>query len=202
MRRFLWMAGLVALLATRASAGEYESGFGFAISVPEVWLVLTQSEVAKNASLLTQGGEDRFESLPAAMRKAVFERIRAGKLEIFYRREDLSGFFVDNVNIMREPADLPATAKQLEEICHVLPGEFSRVFGRPIGLDRCEMRALANRSALYLQFDGAIPGTTTLQYQIQRREGESVVVTATAATPNLVRMQGEFEEMVDSIRVH
>ena len=59
----------------------------------------------------------------------------------------------------------------------------------------------SERRALYLQFDGAIPGTTTLQYQVQRNVGESVVLTATAATPNLPRIMGEFEEMVASIRL-
>lgn len=201
MKRFLVMAGLIVLLATSARAGDYESGFGFGISVPDVWLVLTRNEVAKNASLFVDDGDGRFGSVPAAMRQAVFERVQSGQLEIFYRREGFSGAFVDNVNVMVQPADLPATDGQLEAVCRILPGEFSRVFGRPIGLDNCEMRVLANRAALYLQFDGAIPGTTTLQYQIQRQAGETVVVTATAAQANLARMLGEFEEMVGSIRI-
>jgi len=202
MRRFIVMAGVTILFATTAWAGEYESSFGFRISVPEVWLVLTRSEVARNASLFMDDGSDRYGSVPAAMREAVFERVEAGQLEIFYRREGMSGSFVDNVNIMRQPADLPATESQLAGVCRVLPGEFSRVFGRPIGMDSCEMRALGTRPALYLQFDGAIPGTTTLQYQLQHRVGETLVLTATASTPNLARMQGEFEEMVGSIRIY
>ncbi len=202
MRRFLALAGSILAFGAPAQAGDYESGFGFGISVPDVWLVLTRSEVTANASLFEDEGDGRFGSVPAAMRRAVLERIEAGQLEIFYRREGFSGSFVDNVNIMRQPADLPSTENQLSGVCRVLPSEFSRVFGRPIGLDQCEMRVLANRLALYLQFDGAIPGTTTLQYQLQRHVGETLVLTATASTQNLPRMLGEFEEMVESIRIH
>ena len=192
---------MVVLLSKSALAEDYRSGFGFGITVPDVWLVLTQSEVAKNADLFLSGGDDAFGAVPQAMRKAVYDRVRSGQLEIFYRREGISGSFVDNVNIMLHPAAIPANPVELEGVCRTLPGEFSRVFGRPIGLDRCEVRDFANRRALYLQFDGAIPGTTTLQYQLQHRAGETVVITATAATPNLPRIMGEFEEMVASIRL-
>ena len=202
MRGLLLSFGLLVLLAMPTQAAEYESGFGFGISVPEVWLVLTQSEVAKNASLFTQRSEERFGSIPAAMREAVFARVEAGELEIFYRREGSVGSFVDNVNVLIQGTDLPAPGKQLQEVCHMLPGEFSHVFGRPIAMDRCEMRKIARRPALYLQFDGAIPGTTALQYQIQRRRGETLVVTATASNENLTRMLSEFEAMVESIRLH
>jgi hypothetical protein len=196
-----FVIAMFVLLAGSAEAEDYRSGFGFGISVPDVWLVLTQDEVAKNADLFLEDSETEFEAVPQKMRKVVYERVRSGQLEIFYRREGISGSFVDNVNIMLQPAELPASSEQLQGVCLILPGEFSRVFGRPIALDRCELREFVNRPALYLQFDGAIPGTTTLQYQLQRTVGETVVLTATAATANLPRMMGEFEEMVASIRL-
>jgi hypothetical protein len=193
---------MIVLFSVSASAADYQSGFGFGISVPEVWLVLTRSEAAKNASsFLEDDGVGGFGAVPQSTRRAVFERIESGQLEIFYRRDGLSGSFVDNVNVMLQPADLPSSAVELEGFCRALPTEFSRVFGRPIGMDSCEMRVLVNRPALYLQFDGAIPGTTTLQYQVQHRLGETLVLTATAARSNLPRMMSEFEEMVASIRI-
>ena len=68
-------------------------------------------------------------------------------------------------------------------------------------MDACEMRKRVNRSALYLQFDGAVPGTTTLQYHIRSDPNATLVLTATAATANLPRMLSEFEEMIASIRM-
>lgn len=204
-----WLAIAVLLMtstmggALGARAGDYESGFGFGISVPNVWLVLTRSEVAESAeSFFDVEGSSSLGSVPLAMRRMVYDRVQAGELEIFYRREGLSGSFIDNVNVLMQPADLPSTREQLARICQILPGEFSRVFGRPIAMDVCEMRQRISRRALYLQFDGAIPGTTTLQYQIQRGRNAALILTATAATENLPRMMGEFEEMIASIRLH
>ena len=204
-----WLAIAVLLMtstmggALGARAGDYESGFGFGISVPNVWLVLTRGEVAESAeNFFDAEGSSSLGSVPLAMRRMVYDRVQAGELEIFYRREGLSGSFIDNVNVLMQPADLPSTHEQLARICQILPGEFSRVFGRPIAMDVCEMRERISRRALYLQFDGAIPGTTTLQYQIQRGRKAALILTATAATENLPRMMGEFEEMIASIRLH
>jgi len=185
-----------------ARAGEYESGFGFSISVPNVWLVLTRSEVAERAeTFLGNAGVSGLGSIPLSMRRLVYDRVQAGELEIFYRRETVPGSFIDNVNVLTQPTDLPSTPEQLAEICRILPSEFSRVFGRPIAMDVCEIRDRVRRRSLYLQFDGAIPGTTTLQYQIQRGRKSTLILTATATTGNLPRLMGEFEKMVASIRL-
>ncbi len=183
-------------------AGEYESGFGFGISVPDIWLVLTRSQVVERVELLFGGeGSTGLESVPMAVRRMVYDRVRAGELEIYYRRTAEAGSFVDNVNVMAQMADLPATPAQLTGICRALPHEFSRAFGRPIAMDVCEIRQRIGRRALYLQFDGAIPGTTTLHYQLQFGSGRTLVFTATAATQDLPRIMHEFEGMIASIRM-
>ncbi|HEB89170.1 MAG TPA: hypothetical protein ENI85_06335 [Deltaproteobacteria bacterium] len=194
---------MILLGGAAAGAADHESGFGFAISVPDVWLVLTRGEVAANApAFLAREGNAGLSSIPLAMRRIVYDRVQSGELEIFYRREAAPGEFVDNVNVLMQPAELPSARDQLDQLCGILPGEFSRVFGRPIAMDVCEMRVRAGRPALYLQFDGAIPGTTTLQYQIERGRNATLILTATSTRAHLPRMLGEFEEMVESIRLH
>ena len=204
MRGRIWITGVVFWLglAATAVAGEYRSGFGFGISVPEVWLVLTQGEVAEHADIFLDVDEDSaLAAIPVDVRQIVFERIRRGELEIFYRREEFAGAFIDNINIMQQGSPLPTSRVQLDAVCRLLPEEFSRVFGRPIAMDRCEMRELVGRPALYLQFDGALHGTKTMQYQLKQGSERTLVITATAAMPNLTRMLSEFEAMVASIRI-
>ena len=206
MRRILLGVGLTLLVVGALSgpghAGEYRSGFGFEIGVPEVWLVLTRDEVDRHAeTFLAEDEESDLRAIPSAMRRAVFDRIQSGELEIFYRREGVFGNFVDNVNVMSQPAPLPDSADELAGLCEILPVEFSRVFGRPIAMDACEMRERVGRPALYLEFDGAVQGTTTMQYQLMQTGGSTLVFTATAARPNLARLMSEFEAMVSSIRL-
>jgi hypothetical protein len=188
-------------------AGEYESGFGFGISVPDIWLVLTREEVTESTEqFMNEESETHpvvgLASVPKSMRQAVSERVQAGELEMYYRRTDRPGAFIDNMNVMQQAADLPATASQLHDICRALPIEFSRIFGRPIAMDVCEMRERIGRRALYLQFDGAIPGTTTLHYQLQRDRGTTLVFTATTTLASLPLVTSEFEIMISSIRFH
>jgi len=189
--------------AVDARAGEFESGFGFDISVPDTWLVLTRNEAAAKAEIfLDEAGSSELAAIPLAVRRKVYERIRAGELEIFYRRESSSGSFIDNVNVLVQPGQRPSTPEDVAQICAMLPGEFSRVFGRPISMDVCEIRERIRQRALYLQFDGAIRGTTTLQYQIHRDERATLILTATVSTEGLPRMMSEFEAMIASIRLH
>jgi hypothetical protein len=203
----VWLVSLLTLVSASSSAGEYESGFGFGISVPDVWLVLTRNEISESAEQLLVKNSDLdaiagLALVPRSMREAVNDRVQAGHLEMYYRRNDRPGAFVDNVNVMQQAADLPATPAQLVGICRALPIEFSRIFGRPIGMDVCEMRERIGRRALYLQFDGAIPGTTTLHYQLQQRLGRALVFTATTTLASLPFVTSEFEEMIASIRLH
>lgn len=192
---------LVCSLATSVAAGDYRSGFGFGITVPDAYLVLTAEEVASNADVfLDEESGEAYGGIPSALRREVFQRVQSGEIEIFYRTEDVDFDFVDNVNVMVQNALIPTSESQLAEVCRILPGEFSRMFGRPVGLDDCELRAVAGRPSLYLAFDGALAGTKTLQYQIQLRLGETLILTATAKTVNTPRMQSEFEAMVASIR--
>ena len=139
MRGRIWIAGVVFWLglAATAVAGEYRSGFGFGISVPEVWLVLTQGEVAEHADIFLDVAEDSaLAAIPVEVRRIVFERIRRGGLEIFYRRQKFAGAFIDNINIMQQGSPLPTSRVQIDAVCRLLPEEFSRVFGRPIAMDR------------------------------------------------------------------
>lgn len=128
--------------------------------MPDEYLVLTQDEVQKNADVFSEDdGDDRMREVSSTLLRGVYDRVQAGQLEIFYRTEGVDFTFVGNANVMMQKAQLPANARQLQEICQILPGEFSRLFGRPIGMENCEMRFIAGRSALDRAFDGALLGT-------------------------------------------
>ena len=72
------LTGLTISSAVGARATEYESGFGFRISVPSVWLVLTRDEVATGADVfLGDGGSSALKSVPLAMRRVIYDRVQA-----------------------------------------------------------------------------------------------------------------------------
>ena len=69
-------------------------------------------------------------------------------------------------------------------------------------MEACEFRDHVQGPALYLQFEGEVPGTTTMQYQLPRGRDATLVITATTARTSLPRMQSELEGMVESIRIY
>ena len=76
--KYAVVAGLVALVmaGSPAYAGDYTSSFGFGISVPDEYLVLTRDEVQKNADVFIEdGGDRRLREIPSAMRREVDEQI-------------------------------------------------------------------------------------------------------------------------------
>lgn len=114
-------AGLAVLVlaASPALAGDDLSGFG--ISVPDEYLVLTRDEVQKNAEVFFEdAGDGRMRAVSSTLRRGVYDRVQAGQLEIFYRTEGVGSAFVDNVNVMMQKAELPANARQLQDICQLL----------------------------------------------------------------------------------
>lgn len=208
MTRFIaWVSLILCWGATStALAGDYRSGFGFEISVPDVWLVLTQGEVVESENggieyFLEPDGASIFDLIPDEKREAVLDRVQEGDLEIFYRRSEANGQFLESVNIMRQASPLPGNHEEVNLVCEILPGEFSRVFGRPIAMEACEMREMLGQRALYLQFEGAVEGTKTMQYQLEQADGITLVLTAIAIETNVTRMLSEFESMVASIRL-
>jgi hypothetical protein len=203
MLRAVVVIGWIAVFAPGlALARDYVSSFGIGISVPETYLALTRRTLQENAAYFVQGdATGRSDGIPGPERRALYERVRNGELEIFYRTEGADSAFVDNVNITEKPADLPSEISELQQVCALVPLEFSRLFGRPMGLDDCEMRAVGVFPAIYLAFEGALQGTRTMQYHIQTAPGRTLIVTGTALDANVTRMLGEFEKMVASIRM-
>jgi hypothetical protein len=106
------------------------------------------------------------------MRRTVFDRIRAGEPRSHRRESGAS--FVDNVNFCSSRRAAPPD--QLVGVCRVLPVEFSRIFGRPIAMDACELRERVRRPVLYLQFEGAIPGTTTMHQRRRRNDRDHATI--------------------------
>jgi hypothetical protein len=54
--------------------------------------------------------------------------------------------------------------------------------------------------SLFLEFDGMVKGTRSIQYQIQMSSNVQIVVTATCKDTTLEIVRKEFEDIVGSIR--
>ncbi len=195
MMNRVWVLAL--LLAAPATAESHRSSFGFDIQVPSNWLVLTRDEVRDNADLFSGTALD---GVDAGLVRSIQGDIEAGRLEMYFRKETESADFTDNVNVRKNIDDTVLGPEVLKEVCPTLPSALEQAFGRKIALQECELRKRAGVDALYLEFDGAVEGTRSLQYQVPRSPSVKLLITATTKLTTLEAVRAEFESMVASLR--
>jgi len=196
------MKSIILLLATlfcsyHVNAEEISSSFGFSINIPEDWTPLTAEEIKNNPDLFDL---DKVKGLSPELLNQVKPMILSGKTEIFFM-PDVSSNFADNVNIIKQIGQVPASPKEIESLCKSLPGQLTSMFKHPIKMYKCEIRNIDNIASLYLEFDGAIVGTRSMQYQIPKSKNVHLVVTATIKNSTLGQMGDGFHAVMKTFKV-
>lgn len=78
----------------------------------------------------------------------------------------------------------------------------SSAYGKPIDLYECGMRNLNDGWALFLEFDGVVDGTTSIQYQILKSPGVVIIITGTCKNSVLDSNRTDLEDIVNSLRMN
>lgn len=192
------LLSLIATAANIAVAAEYDSFYGFRIDVPEHWIVLTRSELRENSDLFDFENAD-FGNIDKNLIKQVISKIQSGNIEIYLNQNTSDPSFTDNINIIKQAGKIPKAGKDLQKQCGELKTQLSRYFGRSIALYRCEITSVDNKSALVTEFDEAISGTTSMQYQFQHSPSILIIITATGKNETTDIIRKEFHQMVNTI---
>ena len=192
---------LLLILATAniASAKEYESFYGFSINVPEHWLVLTRSELKENSDLFDFENTD-FGNIDKNLLKQVIDKIQSGNTELYLNQNTSDLTFSDNINIIKQVGKIPKGNKNLKKQCNELNTQLSKYFGRPINLYQCEIKTINNMKTLITEFDGAMSGTRSIQYQFQKSPSILIIITATSKNKTTDIIRQEFKEMINTIK--
>jgi len=189
--------------SSNAPAGwvEYRSSFGFSTHTPPGWMVLSREESRKNPDLFANlSSNPDFENMDSGLLKQVQEQIQSGQIEMLFSPEQPGTSFADNINVLKQIGQLPAEG-DLEATCAQLPGAFEQYFGRPIEFFECSLGQAAGMPALYLDFDGALEGTRSAQYQIQKTGSVKLIVTVTAANDRFASVHDTFKRIVDGMTI-
>ena len=181
-----------------ADAKEYNSSFGFNVDVPEHWLVLTPDEIKTNPDLFDFENRD-FGKIDKDILKQMKTKILNGSVEIYFNQDTSEIEFADNVNIMKSVGRLPSKGIAVQNQCSNLGAQLSNYFGRQINLYQCKLTVVDNLPALYSEFDGAVEGTRSLQYQVQRSPSVLLIITATCKLKTLDIIRNEFVDIIRSI---
>jgi hypothetical protein len=200
MRKFALVALLVFILIAPSYAKVYESSFGFTVDVPGHWLVMTAREFRENPDLINFDRSE-FGNVNKDLIKNVADKIRSGQIEAYINKKTSDNSFADNINVLKQAGAIPENKTRLRETCNSLPGDLSAAFGKKVKLYECKLVSKNNLKTLFLDFDGVIQGTRSIQYQIQKSPSVMIIVTATCKNSSLDAIRKEFDRIVFSIKM-
>jgi hypothetical protein len=199
MKRVVASLGVLLVCSGVVYAKDYQSSFGFAASIPDDWVVLSKQAVRENPALADASGSQLAGMTPERF-KDLMARIEKGSLEMMYSRSTSDAAFADNINVLVRPGQIPASADRLAQSCEAFSAKLAKAAGRALAVAHCEGREAGGFKAVYLEYEGVVAGTVTMQYQIQRPNNELLQVTATCKQASLEKVRTEFGEFVRSIR--
>ncbi len=201
MKKFVLLVAILSVCVGTSWADVLNSKFGFQMTVPpNQWTIITAEELKKNPDLLNFDNP-AFKNTDKKLIQDITSMVGAGRMEVLFRK--ITGqvpAFVDNVNLFVQAQPFPGTDSEIKEICNSLPGALSQALGKAIKIHQCGSTQVNGKKAVYLEFDGVVEGTTSLQYQIELAPNSVLVTTATGTNQNVAQLRQEFQDMVKSIR--
>jgi hypothetical protein len=184
---------------TAAHGSEFQSSFGFTANVPADWVVLTKQALADTPTLVDMRPETVGNVNPELLRN-LKAKVESGSMEMLFDRTTSDATFANNINVMVRRGRIPDALDQVRQVCEAYPAKLAKFAGRNLNVVRCERRALSKSEAFYIEYEGVVTGTVSMQYQIPRPNNELLLITATCKQASVEKIRPEFEEIVRSIR--
>jgi hypothetical protein len=199
MKHSMSVFASVLLFAVTAHADSYQSGFGFSAAIPADWLVLSQQQLQADQTALNPDDPKLIGIDPGLIQK-MMDKIKSGDMELYIHKGFGAGGFVNNINVIRQSSLIPGTDAELKETCDQVPGILSQYFRHPTVLYQCSLTKVAGKGAMLTEFDGALGGTHSIQYQIQKSDGATLVVTGTFTNGTAEKERVVFMHIVSSMK--
>ena len=183
---------VIAIGITTAHAGIYESQFGFTVDLPSHWNIVNRASLKSDPAL---AGE--LKNIDRGLLDNNNTAIQDGKAEIYY--DNLH----DSIFVQTDRGGMKPYKALEQEICNtdLLQKAFSKSFGRSVRVYACKVVRVSSYDAVYMDFDGAKPGTRSLQYQIWKPSNDTVMLTLTTRNKNLKKLRDEFTAVIYSFEV-
>jgi len=196
------VASVLVLLgwAVAARAADHQSSFGFTMSVPDDWLVLTKQSLKDNPTLADPQPSGAG-SIEANVLKDLVAKVQSGSVEFLYNRTTSDATFSDNINVrLGGQGKIPSSPEAVQAQCTAYAQALAKAAGRPLAVATCEDRSVGALRAFYVEYEGRVAGTVTMQYQLVRPDNKMLFVTATCKRAALDKFRADFEAIVKSIR--
>lgn len=200
MKNLLLAILILPLWSSPVLAERYLSTFGFSVDIPAHWTVMTRKELQANPDMFAFDNA-AFANTDRGLLKQMESMVRAGRIELYFNQQTSTPGFNDNINVYRQQGRIPRNDAELQQSCRALPAELKRGFGKSIAVHDCKITNVAGLRAFYVDFDGVVNDTRSIQYQIEKSPLEVVIFTVTTQNSTLSTNRREFDDIVGSIRL-
>jgi len=190
VRRVATLAIVLLMAATAALGKEYPSSYGFTMDVPDNWLVITKQAIQEDPAVYE-----------AASLKDFVPKVQSGASEFLFNRTTSDATLWDNINVrLGGQGKIPTTPDAVKAECAAYSAALAKAVGRTLAVATCESRNAGASQAFYVEYEGRLAGTVTMQYQLVRPDNKLVFVTATCKRISLDKFRPDFEAIVRSIK--
>ena len=193
MKKFALILSILMICSVSASAGIYNSPFGFSINVPSDWEIISGKEVEDWVD---------YETLKFVKKHAytddIKRRIRKGEVELYIPGRQIIGDTPwDAVYVTKFNKDFLSLLQE----CNGLSNKLSKVFGRPIEVYECGYKKMGNLQGFFEESDGPRYEQRVMAFYFLNTRNEMIGIGGACKNRTLKVFRKEHEDIIRSIRI-
>jgi hypothetical protein len=190
------------LLAPRPIlANTLHSDMGYTLTVPAGWTILNKENVRNkpesiDTAMKVAGKDQGFSAMPEEVFSKVKELLVGGKVDYYYSPDPQF-----SISVYKGPGEIPGSEFNQAEMCINMGNELSKQAERNVKVYDCQSKMVDGHRAFYMVADDYWKGHKNIQYMIQKNNDEVLLFTASSRMRNFDDMQGEFENVMASLKI-
>jgi len=161
---------------------------------------VTKEEIKDNPDLFDLQKVD-LGNVNKDLLKLVIQKVEAGGIEFWFNTATSNFQFSDNINVYKTFGANPKNENNLPSLSK-LSSEYTKVYGKDTKCYKSELREINGLNTMYIDCDGVVEGTRSLQYVIQKSQGVQILITATCKNSVLDTIRDELNNIIKSLRMN
>ena len=192
MKKFVLISSILIIWSVSASAGIYDSPFGFSVNIPSDWEIISGKEMEEWVD---------YENLKFIKSQSLIydikRKIRKGEIEVYIPGRQIIG---------DTPWDLVCVTKFNKDFlslvikeCNVLSNKPSKPFSGAIEVYECGYKKIGNLQGIFQEFDES--GYRKMAFYFLNSRNEMIGIGGACKNRTLKVFRKEHEDIIRSIRI-
>lgn len=198
----IWAIPLFLAMASLSHAKSYTSDFGYTITVPDDWLIVSKEDVRQQPAVVRAAfdqalKEDDLSRFPQNLWERLKNMVEGGEVEYYYSSKPLF-----TISVYQGGGNLPSAPSKPDGFCETLPAQLSEEMNAKVNVYSCRSITIDSCPALYIVADDLRRDKKYIQYQIQAEDERVMIFTAnTNSDLKFQKMSDEFDDIMEGLEL-